>query len=290
MTNIDQPAAPAPERGKFCASCGTPVSGGAFCTHCGASLAAGAAPLTPAPEPVQPSATGWAPTPRQDPGFVRVASVAGQTTEHVEVNGIGVVKLATINQRILARLIDYLVVSLGCGALVLVFSIIGAVFGAIASNGIGDMNSAEYQAYAAINSGASFLGTLLLGLFLAAVLAYVYEIAMTTMYGRTVGKMVVGARIIRAADGKKPNLMNAFLRWLAPGLGALIPFLGGLGSLLVLLSPTFDSSGRRQGWHDKMGSTLVVEGSKSINKGTARNLADSAKSAAGSIRNTITSK
>ncbi|MGM7777414.1 RDD family protein [Arthrobacter sp. KNU-44] len=173
-----------------------------------------------------------------------VAAVARQTTEYVEVASLGVVKLASIGQRALARVLDIVLVVIAVVAYI-------SIMVAVATGGSGAFYSL---------SGLSPLASLTF----IAVLGYLYEILMVTFWGRTVGKMIVGARIIRAEDGMKPNFGNAFLRWLAPGLGALIPFLGQLGAALVLLSPTFDSSGRRQGWHDRMAGTLVVEARQSV--------------------------
>ncbi|GAB2707728.1 RDD family protein [Arthrobacter bambusae] len=180
-----------------------------------------------------------------------VAAVARQTTEYVEVPGLGVVKLASIGQRALARVLDIVLV---------VIAVVAYIFIMLAAATAG--SGATYSV-----SGMSPVGALVF----IAVIAYMYEILMVSFWGRTVGKMLVGARIIRAADGMKPNFGNAFLRWLAPGLGALIPFLGQLGATLVLLSPTFDSSGRRQGWHDRMAGTLVVAAPRSVAPTRLRN-------------------
>jgi uncharacterized RDD family membrane protein YckC len=291
MTNtIDSNEAARDRPVRFCPSCGVAAGSGAFCAACGKPLS-DASPAASIPAAVQPTRgtvpsavpdAGPAGRPNQPTEYVRAMAVATETAEYVDVAGIGVVKLATIGQRVLARLLDFVVVTVGYWLIVGFFAIIGAILAAV-SGGTAAVNN--YDSYGAgLAQAGSVLGSLLAGLFFAAVLAYVYEIAMTTLWGRTVGKMIVGARIVRTADGRKPNLGNSFLRWLAPGLGALIPFLGSLGSLLVLLSPTFDSSGRRQGWHDKMASTLVIEAPKSITKNTGSALVKSVKSAADSLR------
>ena len=283
------------KRPVFCASCGS-AGDGAFCRLCGAPLH-GSEPRQVERATLQGSQAAYAASQpasgRENdglrPDYVRVAAVARQATEYIDIEGLGVVKLASIGQRVLARILDFAVVGVGYWVIIGIFTAVGAIIGSMS---VGDSSSYGYSdSYdSQMGQAGGFLGGVLLGFFFAAVLAYTYEVAMTALWGRTVGKMVVGARVVRSVDGKRPNIGNAFLRWLAPGLGALIPFLGGLGALLVLLSPTFDASGRRQGWHDKMASTLVIEAPRSISKQTGVMLVESAKSAAGSLRDSVRSQ
>ncbi|MFE1956160.1 MULTISPECIES: RDD family protein [Streptomyces] len=91
------------------------------------------------------------------------------------------------------------------------------------------------------------------GLFMVLVLAY--EVLMIAFVGATLGKLAVGIRVLKADDGQKPGIGGAFLRWVIPTVGS---FACGIGQLLVYLSPFWDKSGRMQGWHDKVASTVVV--------------------------------
>jgi len=252
-TSPETGASRAEPRQRFCTECGAEAGPGRFCASCGAAFAnetvAASTPVN-VPEPSSSGHTAFAGAPANSTydktttgGFVPVAAVARQTPEYVDVANLGVVKLASIGQRVLARVLDVVLV---------VIAVVAFIFILVAAATAG--SSATYS--------VSGLNPLAMLLFIA-VIAYLYEILLVAFWGRTVGKMIVGARIIRAVDGMKPNFGNAFLRWLAPGLGALIPFLGQLGATLVLLSPTFDSSGRRQGWHDKMAGTLVIEAPRS---------------------------
>ncbi|WP_205754229.1 RDD family protein [Arthrobacter terricola] len=158
-------------------------------------------------------------------GYVPVAAVARQVTEYVEVAGHGVFRLTPVPKRALARIVDGLII-------VIAFFLLTGFF---------------------------FQSGLILDLILIALMANLYEFLMVGIIGRTVGKIAIGARIIRSADGTKPKFTDSFMRWLLPGVVGLLPILGALGSPLVLISPVFDSSGRRQGWHDKIASTLVVQ-------------------------------
>jgi uncharacterized RDD family membrane protein YckC len=86
--------------------------------------------------------------------------------------------------------------------------------------------------------------------------AFVYETLMIALLGRTVGKIALGTRVVRLADGGRPGWSEAVMRALVPlSLGA-IPrvgvFLGVLVYSLALWNPL------RQGLHDKAAGTLVV--------------------------------
>ena len=88
------------------------------------------------------------------------------------------------------------------------------------------------------------------------VITLLYEVTMIALRGQTVGKMMVGIRVVRADDGDIPDWGKSIGRWLVLVLPGLIPVGGFLLTLLVYLSPTFDD--RRQGWHDKAAATVVV--------------------------------
>ena len=50
-----------------------------------------------------------------------------------------------------------------------------------------------------------------------------YEVTMIALKGQTVGKMMVGIKVVRAADGHIPGWGKSFGRFLVPQLPALIP-------------------------------------------------------------------
>ncbi|MGL5830099.1 MAG: RDD family protein [Angustibacter sp.] len=82
-----------------------------------------------------------------------------------------------------------------------------------------------------------------------------YEICMIALRGATIGKSVMKIKVTTAAGGI-PGWGPAALRYLIVLAGF---FVCGIGALVVYLSPLFDSSGRRQGWHDKVAKTYVVD-------------------------------
>jgi uncharacterized RDD family membrane protein YckC len=98
---------------------------------------------------------------------------------------------------------------------------------------------------------------------IGAVLSALYYGGLVAWQGRTVGQRAVGAFVVRAEDGGRLPTERALLRaaifW-GPGVLGLIPVLGtvsGLLALIGLLSVAWDP--RKQGWHDKLGRSLVVK-------------------------------
>lgn len=96
-----------------------------------------------------------------------------------------------------------------------------------------------------------------------------YTVIPVALTGATLGKFIVGQRIERYAAAEAPGLVAALLRYLVAtglpigALGALVPGLSGLSSLLslgwlllILLSIFGDTE--RRGVHDKVAGTVVV--------------------------------
>lgn len=96
------------------------------------------------------------------------------------------------------------------------------------------------------------------GVLLILGLPALYEFGLIATRGATIRKQALGIRVVRSIDAGLPGWGKAFGRWfLLVGLG-FVPFFGGLAVLLFCLSPLFDSSGRRQGWHDMGVGTVVI--------------------------------
>jgi uncharacterized RDD family membrane protein YckC len=96
-----------------------------------------------------------------------------------------------------------------------------------------------------------------LGLIVAVTaVAFVYETAMIAVWGRTVGKFATGTRVVRRADGGRPDWWAAVMRSLVPLTLGAIPqfglFLGAMVYAQAFWNPL------RQGLHDKAAGTLVV--------------------------------
>jgi uncharacterized RDD family membrane protein YckC len=91
-----------------------------------------------------------------------------------------------------------------------------------------------------VNAGANAMGALL---------GLVYFVGMWSWRGQTIGMMPFRLWVVRLEDGERPDLMQAFLRY----VGLIISF---AVVLLGVIWVAFDS--HKQGWHDKLASTLVV--------------------------------
>jgi uncharacterized RDD family membrane protein YckC len=74
--------------------------------------------------------------------------------------------------------------------------------------------------------------------------------------GYTIGKRCVGLRTLSAATGQPVGVGRMVLRACIVAAGCLV---AGVGELVVWVSPLFDSTGRRQGWHDKAAGTMVFD-------------------------------
>ena len=167
---------------------------------------------------------------------------AGHTPEAltglVDIPGQGPVKLATTGQRVLARVADFVIV----GVVIVILLAVG--LGSLAGSSDANGNPGSIGI-------ASFLSTLLLIL----VVALAYEVVLVAIRGATLGKQLVGIKVVRSADGAIPGWGPSLVRWVIP---AAASFICGLLELVVYSSFLFDSTGRMQGWHDKAAGTLVV--------------------------------
>jgi uncharacterized RDD family membrane protein YckC len=90
--------------------------------------------------------------------------------------------------------------------------------------------------------------------------AVVYEIATVALWGKTLGKWIVGVRVARYTDGKRPTWSQSALRCLLPStagaVGLALFRFSAIGALPVLASAFSDPL--RRGWHDVAGGTIVV--------------------------------
>jgi len=94
------------------------------------------------------------------------------------------------------------------------------------------------------------------------VLALVYLVPSSVISGRTLGKQLMRIRVVDA-DGSKLGPRSAFFHYGTPVLAALAlqSFLGQLAPLVVLLGVlTWPRNANRQGLHDRLAGTLVVDG------------------------------
>ncbi len=155
------------------------------------------------------------------------------------------VRFASMGARFGARVLDWVILSVVLGVLA------GIIFGSLGASG--GFDSLEND-----NSGddGAFLAAYLGFIVLAGVITLGYELALIAIRGQTFGKQALGIKVVKELDGQNPGWLASFLRWLIPFAGFIVCYLPGF---LVYLSPLFDSSGRVQGWHDKVAKTVVIK-------------------------------
>jgi uncharacterized RDD family membrane protein YckC len=163
--------------------------------------------------------------------------------EQLTLPNVGTVTLASIGQRAIGRLLDFLIVGIPSAIIALV------ILSATASSEADRLASGE----STVSSG--FYVTVFTVAGLLTVLGVLYEVGFIAIRGATLGKQVAGVKVLRITDGQLPGWSVSFMRWILP---AATNFVCGLLTLLVYLSPLFDNSGRRQGWHDKIAKTVVI--------------------------------
>lgn len=180
--------------------------------------------MPPPPPPGMPP-----PPPAWDGGASTPSSATGQP-------------LASPGLRIAARLID---------------GVIGFVIGLILAGILiaGDAGTS----FAGFGGGGGVAKRWLVGV-LGLGFALVYEGVLTGLKGGTPGKLILGLRVVKAADGSPVDMGSAILRWAVPGAFGIVPILGGLAGFVVwIISLVFLFSDKlRQTVSDKVAKTLVV--------------------------------
>ena len=138
-------------------------------------------------------------------------------------------ELATALQRILARVIDLLLL----GGLFVLTSI-------LIDDSVGEETSR-------------------LALVIGLISGVVYEIGMVAAIGATVGKLVLGTRVVTTDGTTPPPIGTAGLRWL-PNAVSVVPFVGPLVSIAIILGSLIwiFTDPRRRTIYDRAATTYVV--------------------------------
>jgi uncharacterized RDD family membrane protein YckC len=96
----------------------------------------------------------------------------------------------------------------------------------------------------------------LFAIWLATLLIYVaYEIILIALLGQTVGKRMIGIRVVDL-DGAIPGWARATRRFLLPFAAGMVPYIGLPLGIAVFLRAAF--IGDRRGFHDLFAGTRVV--------------------------------
>ena len=87
------------------------------------------------------------------------------------------------------------------------------------------------------------------GFFVEALLPAIAVLVFWRLYGATPGKMAVSAKIVDARTGGAPATLRLVVRY-AGYLVSTLPFFLGFAWIAI--------DRRKQGWHDKIAGTLVI--------------------------------
>jgi uncharacterized RDD family membrane protein YckC len=118
----------------------------------------------------------------------------------------------------------------------IVLSVIAAALGPFAGTGTVVQTGTQFT----VNYQASGLQTLL---------GLVYFIGFWAWRGQTPGMIPFNLRVVMADTGQKPDIVHGLLRYVGLIISFLVIFLG-------VIWVAFDA--RKQGWHDKIASTVVI--------------------------------
>ncbi|MFJ3478783.1 RDD family protein [Streptomyces microflavus] len=156
----------------------------------------------------------------------------------------GMPPLAEPGKRILARLIDFLIISIPLYLISLPWGGAVDVTGDNGDDGFGDAISNSY-------SGHQFLWSLI-GL----VVYVAYDTYFTHKDGRTLGKRLLKLRVAMLNDGRVPDVGSSLMRAVVLWLPALLccPCLWWLINIVLM----FTDKPYRQGLQDKAAKTVVV--------------------------------
>jgi len=130
--------------------------------------------------------------------------------------------LAGFGQRLIARIIDSVIVAVPLIAI-----------------------------FATTRASAGFNQFYLFNALLYAV-SFLNDVMLTAAKGGTVGKLIVGTRVVGFPDGLPVTGVGAARRWAALSVMGFIPFLGLVDDLWIFTGQT------RQTLHDKFAKTVVV--------------------------------
>jgi len=142
--------------------------------------------------------------------------------------------LAGVGQRALAQALDGLVLLLP--ALLVVYFTTGELLVATDENA----------------SGSQLWAT-----FILVVLQIAYNTVCVATWGATVGKRIVGIRVVNQVDGGPVSFNYAAVRALIPSAAGLIPVVGIAAPIVIYMRAFFHPL--RKGWHDQAAGTIVVK-------------------------------
>jgi uncharacterized RDD family membrane protein YckC len=160
--------------------------------------------------------------------------------------GTGPGCVASMGTRLVARIIDALLLSVVVAAIAIPLGVTAFHSAHTVTNPDGTTTT---------TFGHGVVGGFFLVLAIFAVIGILYEVGMIAVRGATIGKQVMGVRVVRSDNAGVPGWGPALIRWIIPTAAG---FACSLLTLLIYISPFFDNAHRNQGWHDKAANTFVI--------------------------------
>nr|WP_231126964.1 RDD family protein [Motilibacter aurantiacus] len=154
-----------------------------------------------------------------------------------------------MGKRLGARILDALIIGIPA---VVVLTVLWVL--AFAAGDSTDVVDANGEVTTNLDPNIPLLLLAILATVVVAVIAFLYEPVLTAKRGATYGKSILGIKVTML-DGSPITSGASWARWAVFQLpGIVVPF----WQLVFAISPFFDGD-RRQGFHDKLAKTLVVE-------------------------------
>ncbi|WP_223830622.1 RDD family protein [Nocardiopsis quinghaiensis] len=146
---------------------------------------------------------------------------------------------ATFGRRLAARTIDYVLVVIAAAAFFVIMAVV-----TVALTGSDRTTDAEGALWS------------LLFLFGWGLLLFFYDWLYLVTWGRTLGKMMVGIKVVSAADGGRLSQGQALGRSAFFGLPQSLPALGHVFTLAESMAALGDR--RNRSLHDRVSGTVVI--------------------------------
>ena len=177
----------------------------------------------------------------------------------IDVPGIGSRPVASLARRVLARVVDWLVLFpfqlLLVGIAITYFGLGGEWIKELTQASTTGTPTLD-QMVPPIDVANQFWIVSMLWISTSGMIAEVWA---TSTYGGTPGKLLTGLRVVSTQDGGRISMNDSFNRWALAMFPRMIriPLLE-LAGWLVWVSAAFDQTQFR-GWHDKVANSVVVD-------------------------------
>jgi len=220
--------------------------------------------------PPDPAPAGGPPAASPPPGAPGLPSWTSNLTSTAPVPGPAGLYYADVPNRIIAQIIDAVLVGI-------VSLIIGVVLYSIVGSPTTVTTVQDPNAFLGlrIETSTNWVATIVGAIVGLAISAGYYVYTWTAMRG-TIGQKALGMQVGNAADGATLTMEQAVRRWLAlggvlslaqtlnplPGVGILLG-LAGLVWVIALLVTTAQSP-TKQGLHDQFAKTVVVKAARAV--------------------------